>query len=393
MELLFFVSNRYHHLAIIIAVLLTVLALQAQSPEATDEPLFPPDTPTQLPSATPTPTSTPTATVTPTPTLTLTPLQPVSATITVPISATMTSIPTLTPISEATEELIPVSGTAPVTPTVTSISGTQTPVAISSTLTAVSTTITATPSAISGTLTPTLTAISGTPISGTITPTVMPTISATVISTPITPTIQPTATIGAIPLQYVQGIARYQNNALGNSGIQLQIIADDDTLISDVLTNEDGIYSVAVPLEGAYQMVFSARAHRTERLTLTAVDPISEVTLSAGDLNSDGCINLADFALMQAQLTLDDEVVDLNGDGLMDIADTAMLAGNLDAYCNNITPTATPMPILTPVSTTVQVVPVTLTPMTAISPTDPEVTAEPVDNTIAPEVTSEPASQ
>lgn len=368
-------KSRQSHLIAIIALLvaLSLVPITAQDAEITEEPA-----PT-IPTATPVPSFTPTFTPSPTMTATSTAIP----TLMTPISntATTTATYTQTPLIESTEELNPISPTQTTQPviiataTLAGISGTQAS-AITPTLSTVSgtqiPTTTPTLSAVSGTEIPIAISSTQTAISTTLTPTIMPNLSGTQITATITPTLQATAIIGAIPLQYKQGIVRYQNRE-DNAGIQIQIVDDSLTLISEVLTNSDGIYSVAVPLEAAYWIVLSADGHRTERFYLQAIDDVPlEVNLLAGDLNDDECINFNDLAIMQSRLTISDLPADFNGDSKTDISDVALLTGNLNPNCVvevEATATPTPMMIMTPLSSISGTELLTPTPMIAISPT------------------------
>lgn len=391
-----------HHRGIFIILfmlMVTIIRTSTQDAETTEEPILTdvttvPTATIVMPTATDTPSPTHTHTLLPsathTPTLTLT-MQPISTTVSSTISGTETAIPTYTPIIESTEELIPISTTTPDLPQPT------VPSAISATSTEISSDIyTPTVSAsISGTMTATATPqspISGTPlsisptvtsVSTTITPTVMPSISGTQIMVTITPTFQATATIGGLALQYITGIARYQSRVTHDAGILLQVYGDGLTLVSEVETNEDGIYNVAVPMEGAFWMVFTAEGYRTEHVYITEIDELADVILVAGDLNGDECINFDDIHLMQSQFNVTEALFDLNDDSETDISDLALLAGNLDADCMiDVEPTSTPEATvtLTPEVTESSMLPPT--PLTSVSSTVPE--------TVIVETTEEP---
>jgi len=223
--------------------------------------------------------------------------------------------------------------------------------------------------------------------------------------TTITPTFQPTATIGGFALRYIQGIATYQNHVSNDAGILLQIYTDDLIFVSEGKTNPDGIYNIAVPMERAFWMVFSAEGYRTERIYNTESVALSDITLLAGDLNGDECINADDIALMRGQFHPSNTVFDLNDDKKIDISDVAMLAGNLNPECiQKIEITSTPDISLTPTIATIDSTEFTPTPMTAISPTAtesvivettelPTVEAETTElPTVEAEATNEPES-
>ena len=372
-------------LTLLFVVMVVITPTLTQDAEITEEPVLGQVTTTAIPSATLLP---PTFTPTPSPTLTLhasatllPTMQSISATLT-SISGTHTVTPTLTPIIELTEDIIPISATVSevspdtLTPTL--------PTTISATVTgSESATPTITLDPISGTeIAPSPTPASGTmvsisptlsSISPTISPTIMPTISATQIMTTITPTFQPTATVGGIALRYIQGIANYQNRVTDDAGILLQIYDNDLTLVSEVKTNIDGIYNIAVPMEGAFWMVFSAEGYRTERIYNTETVGLADVTLLAGDLNADECINFDDITLMRGEFDNSNTLFDLNDDKQIDISDVAMLAGNLNPDCVvNIEATSTPEATFTAISPTLESSFLTPTPMTTISPTATE---------------------
>ncbi len=388
---------------------MTIIPTSTQDAETTEEPVLTDITATPIPTATIT---MPTVTYTLSPTHTLLPsatqtptliptMQPISATLSSNVSGTETAIPSLTPIIETTEELSPISSTTPYisTPTVQS--------SISATATEVTSDIyTATPSTpISGTTSATVTpqtSISGTPtsisqtltsISTTITPTLMPSISGTQVMVTVTPTFQATATIGGLALRYITGIARYQSRVTDDAGILLQVYDDDLTLVSEVETNEDGIYNIAVPLEGAFWMVFTAEGYRTEYIYNTETDGLAELILLAGDLNGDDCINFDDISLMRSQFDISDALFDLNADTKTDISDLALLAGNLNSDCIiDVETTTTPESALTPTAqaTVTDILPPT--PLSAISSTvsDGAIAETTEEPTIEAETTEEP---
>ena len=392
-----FTSQKYH-IALILFILLVggILPASTQDAEVTEEPI--PTVFTATPTATPhsptivqaTVTATPSFTHTIQPTLTssptITPMQAISATIVSSVSGTESVTPTSTntPMIELTEEVLPISSTTPevpvdmVTPTLTAVSATMTP--ISGTLVPISasaTSVAFTQTPISNTIvsiSPTLTSVSTT-----ITPTIMPSISATQITSTVTPTIQPTATIGGLPLRYIQGIARYQNRVTDDSGILLQVYGEDLTLISETTTNEQGIYNLPVPIDEAFWVVFSAEGHLTERLYIAEADSLADVTLLAGDLNADDCINFNDMNLLQQS---EGEQSDFNDDDEENLSDVAMLAGNLNPDCGSTIPVTITPTILSGVSSTSTETPVyTPTPLTSISSTVTEVATPIIEQT------------
>ena len=161
-----------------------------------------------------------------------------------------------------------------------------------------------------------------------------------------------------------------------DSGVLLQVYADDLTLISEATTNADGVYNLAVPMEGAFWMVFSADGHRTERFYISGTGGLADdVTLLAGDLNDDQCINFDDLNLMRSQFNTSGDLFDLNDDAQTDLSDIAMLAGNLNPSCVvAVEITSTPNATITQ----------TMQQPTATSPTATE------SATIQAEITDEP---
>jgi hypothetical protein len=387
---------------------MVIAPISSQDAETTEDPTLTQVTVTDLPTSTPIPptageptfTYTPSPTQTSQPTTTLIPtmtatMQTVSPTIPTSVSSTHTAISTITPIIENTEELFPISATAtevsPNTPTPTQqfpISATATEASIPTLTLPISATDTPTVNPQTPTSS-TIVSISPTlaSVSSTLTPTVMPSISSTQIMATITPTLQPTATIGGLPLRYIQGIALYQNHVTDDSGILLQVYTEELILVSEITTNTEGIYNIAVPMDGAFWILFSAEWHRAERIYVTEAEGLADLTLMAGDLNDDECINFDDFYLIQSQFnTSDNTLFDLNDDTQTDLSDVAMLAGNLNPSCvAEIEATSTPATLTPTIQLTVTNI-YTPTPMTAISAT---ITESPTI-TIEAEITEEP---
>lgn len=147
-------------------------------------------------------------------------------------------------------------------------------------------------------------------------------------------------------MRYAQGVARYQNRDGGDAGINVRVLTEDLTLLSQTQTDSAGIYSLPVPDHDIYWLIYEVQGYRTEKLFLLPEDLIPEVIMQAGDLNNDGCINFDDMHILSVRDQLADPLLsDFNGDGGTNVADVAMLAGNIDSSCQiRLSTTATPPP-------------------------------------------------
>jgi hypothetical protein len=189
--------------------------------------------------------------------------------------------------------------------------------------------------------------ISGTEIYESISATAtMQAVSATLPAIIVSPTFAPTATVGGMPLRYVQGLVRYQNRSIGLNAIRVQAYAQDLTLVSEVFANNDGIYSLAVPADAPFWLTISAEGHLAKHLYFEQDSPLAELVLLAGDVNQDGCITRDDIVALQNWFNTANYTSDFNGDGISDMADLAMLAGNFDSNCQIDLASATPSPEL-----------------------------------------------
>jgi hypothetical protein len=128
----------------------------------------------------------------------------------------------------------------------------------------------------------------------------------------------------------------YQNRP-DNTGITVQLLGLDDTVLGETLTTADGAYTFAeVPL-GAYTLQASAPLHITiQRAVLVETEgetiEVAESVLPAGDTDNNGVIDTTDATLIGANFAISvppaPANADFNGDGRVNIADLVLLGGN-----------------------------------------------------------------
>ncbi len=159
-----------------------------------------------------------------------------------------------------------------------------------------------------------------------------------VVPPPPPPTpIPPTPTPVPVGASTVAGVVTYQNRAT-NAGITVELHQDDtQTLVDTVITGEDGAYNFAeVPL-GSYRVIVKAPQHipslyAVEVVTDSTTVTVEQGTLRAGDVNSDGAVEIDDATFVGANFGLEiiPEIAqgDLNGDGLINITDLVLVGGN-----------------------------------------------------------------
>ena len=192
-----------------------------------------------------------------------------------------------------------------------------------------------------------------------------------------TPEMLFTATPGGIALRYVQGVVTYQNRPT-SAGISVMVWSQADVLLSVASTNESGIYSVPVPSDEPYWLVFNGELHQEVRVWMEVAQAVPNIVLFGGDLDGDGCIGQSDLNILirnydQPQ-TLES---DINGDGITNLSDLAILTGNYQA-CDVETPLL-PEENVTPEATA------EITPEVAPTETgEPESTEAVMDVTLSP---------
>jgi hypothetical protein len=183
------------------------------------------------------------------------------------------------------------------------------------------------------------------------------TVETTIVAPTFTaiPSISPTVTLAPMPTETVElstiviaGRAVYQNHSDDNSGIQISVFDIDENLIGVTQTDANGQYTLNVPGQSSYQVVFEAFLHQRILLTVSDRESPSDIVLAGGDLDADGCIGQLDMALFTSLFNSPSvHLGDITGDGVIDASDFAILAGNYQNSCPSIepTPTAIPLPV------------------------------------------------
>lgn len=160
--------------------------------------------------------------------------------------------------------------------------------------------------------------------------------------------LRPTATLGGVALQFVSGVAAYQNRQPDHSGIEVQVLDEHLSLIGAARTDSRGVYAAATPVEAFYWLVIDAPLHRQQVIPMQPGERIPDVILAGGDFNNDGCIGPSDLAALMAGLDMPgSSATDITGDGITDVADLAIVTGNYQPGCER-TAIETPVPEMTP---------------------------------------------
>jgi len=189
-----------------------------------------------------------------------------------------------------------------------------------------------------------------------------PTLTATV-------TLTPSATIS---MRDLKGVVLYQNHKQ-KAGILVTVLDSQNTVLTRTATDDKGNYSVQVPAESAYWVVFSAPLHLTTKIMLPPKVAAPKMILKGGDLDQNGCVDTSDLSLMTASFGTAAVTVDITGDGTVDARDLAILAGNLDTTC---------VPMLTPTAQVPDLSSTTLTPTSTFTSTaSPTPTVKPKTDT------------
>jgi hypothetical protein len=165
-------------------------------------------------------------------------------------------------------------------------------------------------------------------------PTIVPTIPPTATVTPEpTPTIQPTVEpiVGSI-----QGAVQYQRRT-DQTGILLTVLAGgpNGTTFAQFATGPDGTFRFDNVPAGTYSIQFAGGGHLGAVYTFevgSAGVVLNTVTLLAGDTDGNNQIDLADAALVGANLQQTvppaPAAADLNADALINIIDLVLVGGN-----------------------------------------------------------------
>jgi len=148
-----------------------------------------------------------------------------------------------------------------------------------------------------------------------------------------TATIQPTLepVVGSI-----QGVVNYQRRN-DHSGIMLTVLAGGPTgtTYAQFTTGADGTFRFDNVPAGTYSIQFFGTSHLGTLYTFNvdaAGSVLNTVTLLAGDTDGNNSIDLADAALIGANLQQTappaPAAADLNADGLINIVDLVLVGGN-----------------------------------------------------------------
>jgi hypothetical protein len=95
-------------------------------------------------------------------------------------------------------------------------------------------------------------------------------------------------------------------------------------------TQANGLYLLRVG-PGAHTVVVTMGGYLSAETTLAVgpgINALPPVRLLAGDLNGDGCVDIADMEIVSAAYATTSAQGDVNADGVVDIADAALVAGN-----------------------------------------------------------------
>lgn len=146
----------------------------------------------------------------------------------------------------------------------------------------------------------------------------------------------PTNTPDPAMLSTVSGIAQYQNRP-DNAGIKVELYTFDQIKVGEVITVADGQFSFSGLEIGSYSILMTAPQH-IPSLTSAIVDADGKIidagttSLSAGDTDDNGLIDIVDATFIGANFGLEGAGVpsnaDLNSDTNINISDLALVGGN-----------------------------------------------------------------
>lgn len=139
------------------------------------------------------------------------------------------------------------------------------------------------------------------------------------------------------PAAAVSG-AVYLEGRENHAGILVEITLGE-SLVKTVYTVDDGSFAFEGLTAGAYNLIFSKSGWKKKAIELSlAVDEekvMPAVTLTLGDLNGDGYINVADLLWiapkigLRPEMTGWDETADINQDGYINVLDLIKVAKNI----------------------------------------------------------------
>lgn len=156
----------------------------------------------------------------------------------------------------------------------------------------------------------------------------------TSIATPIT--------ITPVPDRVLRGRVRYQTGE-NHSGISIRAWSEQGWA-SQTISDEQGFYNLELISSLSFQIEFSAPSYLSHIIMLVPGDSPSVITLMAGDLNADDCVESQDLELLLTQFDrADTPDTDLNFDGMTDVFDLVILTANMSLACDALqTSNATP---------------------------------------------------
>jgi hypothetical protein len=146
----------------------------------------------------------------------------------------------------------------------------------------------------------------------------------------VVPSPSASPTLGADRL--MRGRVTYQ---IGENHAGILIQADDGAgWQSSAVSDEQGVYEIALRSDRPFRLDFSAKLYLRQSLWIVAGDSAPAVQLLGGDLNGDNCINSLDLNLLLPQFDktqMPDS--DLNFDGMTDVIDLVLLTANMNPDC------------------------------------------------------------
>jgi hypothetical protein len=122
---------------------------------------------------------------------------------------------------------------------------------------------------------------------------------------------------------------------IGETHAGILIRADDGAgWESSAISDEQGIYEIALRSDRAFRLDFSATLYLDQSLWIVAGDSAPSVILLGGDLNGDTCINSLDLELLVSQFDKAQSAeTDINLDGMTDVIDLVILTTNMNPDC------------------------------------------------------------
>jgi hypothetical protein len=146
----------------------------------------------------------------------------------------------------------------------------------------------------------------------------------------VVPSPSASPTLGADRM--MRGRVTYQ---IGENHAGILIQADDGAgWQSSAVSDEQGVYEIALRSDRPFRLDFSAKLYLRQSLWTVAGDSAPAVQLLGGDLNGDNCINSLDLNLLLPQFDKAQSAeTDINLDGMTDVIDLVILTTNMNADC------------------------------------------------------------